>query len=149
MGFTILEMDEYTRKLLTDEALPYPSVDLVAILTKLRESLRQQFPMVRDIFRRFDRDHNGVITVEEMKEALQKFSFSLTEDEVMCIMAHFDTRKDGQVSYNEFCDALLDEDYTTQMMKMKPTLKHEFDDGYARKATLKSDERSETMQVRM
>ena len=27
----------------------------------------------------------------------------------MClkIMRHFDTRKDGQVSYNEFCDALL------------------------------------------
>ena len=22
-------------------------------------------------------------------------------------MRHFDTRKDGQVSYNEFCDALL------------------------------------------
>merc|ERR1719352_475905 len=114
--FSIIDMDEYTRKLLSDEPIPYPSVDLFAILSKLRESLRQQFPMVRDIFRRFDRDHNGVITVEEMKEALQKFSFSLSEDEVMCIMQHFDTRKDGQISYNEFCDALLDEDYTQVMI---------------------------------
>lgn len=27
--------------------------------------------------------------------------------DVLKIMRHFDSRKDGQVSYNEFCDALL------------------------------------------
>ena len=30
-----------------------------------------------------------------------------TWQDVLKIMRHFDTRKDGQVSYNEFCDALL------------------------------------------
>jgi Ca2+-binding EF-hand superfamily protein len=146
--FTILEMDEYTRKLLTDEAIPYPSVDLVAILTKLRESLRQQFPMVRDIFRRFDRDHNGVITVEEMKEALQKFSFSLTEDEVMCIMAHFDTKKDGQISYNEFCDALLDEDYTRVMIDKGKDLRTSKDEAYKSRAKSKTLQRGEVEKIR-
>jgi len=146
--FTILEMDEYTRKLLTDEPIPYPSVDLVAILCKLRESLRQQFPMVRDIFRRFDRDHNGVITVEEMKEALQKFSFSLTEDEVMCIMQHFDTKQDGQISYNEFCDALLDEDYTTVMIDKGAPLRTTQDADYKSRAKSKTLQRGEVEKIR-
>merc|ERR1719502_2045428 len=146
--FEILDMDEYTRKLLSDEPIPYPSVDLVAILAKLRESLRQQFPMVRDIFRRFDRDHNGVITVEEMKEALQKFSFSLTEDEVMCIMQHFDTRKDGQISYNEFCDALLDEDYTTVMIHKGAPLRTSKDDDYKTRAKSKTLQRGEVEKIR-
>merc|ERR550537_789711 len=146
--FEILDMDEYTRKLLSDEPIPYPSVDLVAILSKLQESLRQQFPMVRDIFRRFDRDHNGVITVEEMKEALQKFSFSLTEDEVMCIMQHFDTRKDGQISYNEFCDALLDEDYTTVMIHKGAPLRTSKDDDYKTRAKSKTLQRGEVEKIR-
>ena len=30
----------------------------------------------------------------------------LANEDVLKIMRHFDTRKDGQVSYNEFCDAL-------------------------------------------
>jgi len=63
------------------------------------------------IFRRFDKDHNGVITMGEMKEALQKFAFRLSDDEMVVIMRHFDTQKDGQISYNEFCDAILDPDY--------------------------------------
>merc|ERR1711869_126394 len=63
-------------------------------------------------------------------------------------MKYFDSRKDGQISYNEFCDAVLDEDYTTQMMKMKPALKDGVDQEYARNAALKTSERSETAQVR-
>ena len=36
-----------------------------------------------------------------MKEALQKFAFQLSDEEVAIIMRHFDTKKDGQISYNE------------------------------------------------
>merc|ERR1719379_241461 len=108
--FVMMEMDEFTRKCLSEE-LQGATYDLPAVLEKLREAMRQQGPNVMTIFRRFDKDHNGVITVEEMKEALQKFSFMTNDEECMAIMRHFDTRQDGQISYNEFCDALLDQDY--------------------------------------
>ena len=42
-----------------------------------------------------------MITLGEMKEALQKFAFQLSDEEVAIIMRHFDTKKDGQISYNE------------------------------------------------
>merc|ERR1719453_2000021 len=141
-----MEMDEYTHKYFSAESTE--SVDLQAVLEKLRESMRQQFPLVRDIFRRFDTAHNGVITLNEFKQALQKYGFQLSDEEVLIIMRHFDKRQDGQVTYNEFCDALLDEDYTTQMLKTKPGLDQSVDSSYSARAEQKGQERAETEKIR-
>merc|ERR1719428_664614 len=146
--FEILDMDEYTRKVITQDPNADPPVDLTAVHEKVRESMRQQFPLVRDIFRRFDTSHNGVITLQEFKQSLQKFGFQLSEPEVLIIMRHFDRRQDGQVSYNEFCDALLDEDVTSQMMQSKPALNTEADADYADRVYTKSFERAESEKIR-
>jgi Ca2+-binding EF-hand superfamily protein len=145
--FEIMDMDEYTRKYVEtgDVARKF---DLGAVVEKLRESMRQQYPLVRDIFRKFDTDHDGVLTAKEFKEALAKFGFQCSPDEINVIMKHFDARVDGQVSYNEFCDVLLDEDYTTSMMKHKPPLDQTRDHHYAGKASLRMQERAETEKVR-
>eukprot|EP00401_Gymnodinium_catenatum_P036698 CAMPEP_0117501572 /NCGR_PEP_ID=MMETSP0784-20121206/23369_1 /TAXON_ID=39447 /ORGANISM="" /LENGTH=749 /DNA_ID=CAMNT_0005296833 /DNA_START=115 /DNA_END=2364 /DNA_ORIENTATION=+ len=147
--FELLDCDEYTRKLLSDPNARHRKFDLTAVIEKIRESMRQQFPLVRDIFRRFDTDHDGVLTLAEFKKGLEKFGFMLSDEEVVTIMKHFDTREDGQISYNEFCDALLDEDYTTSMLKTKPHLQHDrFDQQYAERTMLKHHERFETDAVR-
>merc|ERR1719453_190063 len=146
--FEILDMDEYTRKHIADPEERHMTMDLSVVVEKIRESMRQQFPLVRDIFRRFDTDHDGVITAEEFSRALRKFGFMLDENECLIIMQYFDKRGDGQVTYNEFCDALLDEDYTTQMCKTKNPLQLGLDYGYAERAKAKSMERAETDKVR-
>merc|ERR1712224_188753 len=145
--FEILDMDEYTRKYITQSG-EGASVDLQAVLEKLREGMRQQFPLVRDIFRRFDTDHNGVITLQEFRQALQKFGFMLSDEEVLILMRHFDKRQDGQVSYNEFCDSLLDEDCTCEMMKVKTAIDATSDPAYNERAAVKGAERAETEKVR-
>merc|ERR1712226_901841 len=114
----------------------------------MRESMRQQFPLVRDVFRRFDSDHDGVLTLTDFKKAIAKFGFQLTDEEATILMKHFDKRQDGQVSYNEFCDALLDEDYTTEMMKTKAALDNSFDANYANRVLAKCQDREETACVR-
>jgi len=145
--FEIIDMDEYTRKYIEDpDAMR--SFDLDAVLQKLREGLRQQYPLVRDIFRKFDLDHDGVLTMHEFRQALAKWGFQISEEESLVLMRHFDSRKDGQVSYNEFCDALLDEDYTTHMLKTKPPLQKSHSAAYAEKARSKVEERAETERVR-
>merc|ERR550532_54090 len=63
-------------------------------------------------------------------------------------MKHFDKNKDGQVSYNEFCDTLLDEDYTEDMLKTKPELDARYDAAYADRAERRMLEREETGEVR-
>lgn len=144
--FEIFDMDEFTAKVLSGNA--HRDLDLAAVLEKLRESMRQQFPLVRDIFRKFDNDHDGVITFKEFSAALKKFGFPLSEDEMMCIMRHFDGRQDGQVTYNEFCDVLLDEDYTMNMLECKPGIDLTSDRAYAERALMKTEERDETNKVR-
>lgn len=146
--FEIIDTDEYTAKMFNDPTTRRVKFDLEGVLQKLRESMRQQYPLVRDIFRRFDSDHDGVMTLEEFKQVLQKFGFNLGDDEVISIMRHFDSRRDGQVSYNEFCDNLLDEDYHNSMMKQKPRLDTRADDHYAAKSDSKKMERVETAEVR-
>jgi len=146
--FELLDCDEYTRKFYANDESKN-RLDLGTVLEKIKEGMRQQYPLVRDVFRKFDNDKDGVITQNEFKQILEKFGFAnLTDEEVLIVMKYFDTRQDGQVSYNEFCDALLDEDYTTTMMKMKPMLKQEDDANYAMKASMKSEERAETEHVR-
>jgi len=147
--FEMLDMDEYTRKLFNDPMAQFKSFDLQAMLEKLRESMRQQFPLVRDIFRRFDMDHDGVITIGEFRKALEKFGFAgLPEETVVQLLRHFDTREDGQVSYNEFCDQMLDEDFPVGMMKAKAPLNLNYDVDYADRAAYRVVERQETGAVR-
>merc|ERR1712187_719525 len=84
----------------------------------------------------------------EFKKALEKFGYMLEHEEISQIMKHFDKRGDGQVSYNEFCDALLDEDYTTSMLKTKAPIDPNYDESYAARAQHKMIERTETGDVR-
>jgi len=147
--FEMLEMDDYSRKTFEDPDTVHKKFDLAVIMEKFRESMRQQFPNVRDVFRRFDTDHDGVLTFAEFKQALAKYGFGqLSDDEIILIMRHFDGRQDGQVSFNEFCDALLDEDYTTEMLKTKPHLDQEIDPVYVERVQAKSADRKETSEVR-
>ncbi|CAJ1395548.1 unnamed protein product [Effrenium voratum] len=143
--FEILDMDEYTRKYLDGGVQRH--FDLEAVLQKLREGMRQQYPLARDIFRKFDADHDGVLTKTEFKNALIKWGFQVTEEEALLIMKAFDSRKDGQISYNEFCDCLIDEDYTNAMMKVRPKLDQDVGN-YPDLAQTKLEERDEREKIR-
>merc|ERR1711907_36935 len=87
-------------------------------------------------------------TLAEFKQALQKFGFQLSEDEACLIMQYFDKRQDGQVTYNEFCDAVLDDDYTVDMMPAKAQMSQQFDANYMDRAKEKIFERAETEKIR-
>lgn len=146
--FEMVDMDEYTRKVYADPDDQSKAFDLEVVKEKLRESLRQQYPKVSDIFRRVDNDHDGVITLNEFRSALHKFGFAnLHENDVSLIFKHFDARGDGQVSYNEFCDALLEEDYPANIHRKAP-IDTAYDEPYAGRAKYKLCEREETLLVR-
>jgi hypothetical protein len=147
--FEMIDMDEYTRKTFENPNVVHEKYDLAVVMEKVRESMRQQFPLVRDVFRRFDTDHDGVLTLAEFKQAIAKYGFRLSDDEVMVIFRHFDGRGDGQISYNEFCDVIVDEDVTTSMLKTKPALNPGLcDEAYAARVHGKTADRAETTAVR-
>lgn len=151
--FEMLGMDEYTRKTMENPDMEHKKFDLNVVLRKIRESMRQQFHLVHHIFRRFDSDHDGVLTLAEFKSALQKYGFNMSEEESLSVMKHFDRQRLGHVDYNEFCKALLDEDYANDMLKNTPPLdqqspRRDSDVIYAQKAAAKSVDAQETADVR-
>merc|ERR1719253_434992 len=98
------------------------NVNLNLVLQTLRENLVNQFPQVRDVFRRFDADANGVLCYHEWERALQKFGFLLSPEETLAIMLYFDPDKEGQVDYGKFCDRVLDPDFHKGNLMTKPEL---------------------------
>ena len=61
---------------------------------------------LRRMFKAMDRNGNGSLSPVEFKYAMRDYGLTLSEVEVTQIVKHFDTNKDGQLSFNEFLRAI-------------------------------------------
>ena len=63
-----------------------------------------------DIFKLIDKNSDGVLTVEEIKNGIQhcKFNFTINEDIIIKLFNDMDIDKNGLINYTEFVSALLD-----------------------------------------
>jgi len=155
-NFIMLDMDEYTRKWFKakEESMPMKDepANLNVVLEKLRESIRQQMQPMKDSFRKFDVDRNGVLCYFEFDRVLQKYSFVLSPEETLMIMKQFDTNGNGQVDYNEFCQTVFGEDYRDPNEPKAAPITEKADAAaiqpYAQQAAIKTVDRNETEKVR-
>ena len=61
---------------------------------------------LRIMFRAMDRNRNGSLDPVEFKYAMRDYGIKLSEIEVSQIVKHFDTNKDGKLSFDEFLRAI-------------------------------------------
>jgi len=61
---------------------------------------------LRIMFKAMDRNRNGSVTPVEFKYAMRDYGLKLSEDEITAIIKHFDTNKDGKLSFDEFLRAI-------------------------------------------
>jgi len=54
------------------------------------------------IFKKFDRDYNGFLELEEYIECLRESDFGLTEAEIITVGLSADINGDGRIDYEEF-----------------------------------------------
>jgi len=108
-AFILIEADEYTLNYMENKK--YPSSDVSQIVEKLKEKFRENNTAIRDAFRRHDSDKSGHLSLDEFRQALKKFNFDVTDQELITIMRRFDPDGDGGIRYNEFCEAILAQDY--------------------------------------
>ena len=57
---------------------------------------------LRHVFKQFDCDNSGCITVEELRKALAALDVHVTAQQAQTLLAAVDTSKDGVVSFDEF-----------------------------------------------
>jgi hypothetical protein len=67
-------------------------------------------PLIHETFRKVDRDGKSIITIDKFREILLRFGFILSERDTLLVMQVFDKNENGQISYQEFCDAILGTD---------------------------------------
>ena len=86
------------------------SAMLERIEVKLRDLVSQRNmtkASLRALFRKFDANGDGRITLSEFRHALDKLGFVATLNEVRRLIDRFDVDGDGQVSYVEFITYLI------------------------------------------
>jgi len=78
---------------------------LVILASKNKQVLANQKPVL-ELFKEFDRNGNGVITLAELAAALAKMKHPVTFPELTRIMRGADTDGDGVISFAEFVSAM-------------------------------------------
>ena len=61
---------------------------------------------IRRMFKAMDRNRNNSLSPVEFKYAMRDYGLQLSEIEVTQIVKHFDSNKDGQISFDEFLRAI-------------------------------------------
>ncbi|KAL5111687.1 Calmodulin [Taenia crassiceps] len=67
---------------------------------------------LREVFALFDRDHNGYMSLSELKTMMKQFNRPCTSDEAKEIFSNLDKNHDGRIDFREFVSLmqpLLDE----------------------------------------
>ncbi|CAK4647715.1 hypothetical protein AeMF1_008359 [Aphanomyces euteiches] len=63
---------------------------------------------IRAVFRIFDSDNSGQISMEEFRAGISTFNAimdnPLTEDQIDALLTHLDSDGDGKISYKEFLE---------------------------------------------
>merc|ERR1712028_283002 len=111
--FCLIEADEYTLNFMENKK--FPASDVTMIVERLKEKLVQSRSSVRAAFRKMDGDGSGALTMDEFREVCKLHNFNLSDQELISLMRKFDKDFDGVVRYDEFCDAVLGEEYGEQV----------------------------------
>ena len=58
---------------------------------------------IREAFRRYDKDGNGVISQSEFKHLISSFDDNISDEDVQDLISRIDIDKDGNISYDGRC----------------------------------------------
>lgn len=81
--------------------------EFIGMMAKFRKSKQEMDDELREIFKIFDRNQDGFIDCNELKDVLIRLGENITDDEVMEMIKEADIDGDKMVSYNGILTFLL------------------------------------------
>lgn len=80
------------------------------LLTKA--NAQQEEFKLRDMFRIFDRDNSGALSINELAGMLAELGVAVKDNEIVAMMKVLDTSKNGVIEFEEFQNFLVVDPYT-------------------------------------
>eukprot|EP00759_Apiculatamorpha_spiralis_P015550 PhF_6_TR2223/c1_g1_i1/m.3720 len=126
MLFDVVSMDKFTEEYYSlgqtlERKVDIKVADIKALLTRLKSAVDAKFITTTEAFRRWDTDHNGYITFQELSEVISTLNLNLREEEIAVLMAQFDTHEEGRFSFQQFMAVMngdtVDAPVSNTMMK--------------------------------
>ena len=68
--------------------------------------------VLRELFRQFDRDSNGVLSVNELRQMLQMINISADEAHLQAFINKLDANKNGHLEFEEFVAFMVQNRFT-------------------------------------
>lgn len=92
--------------------------DLEALMAQIRQALlkygterhTEEF-VLREVFRQFDRDNNGVLSKNELANLLKKINLIVDEKYLEALIIKLDTNKNGVIEFEELVSFVVQERY--------------------------------------
>ena len=79
----------------------------------------EEIKNMKNIFKEFDTNNNGTISIEELKEGLKKINKGNIENiDIEKMFSEIDTDKNGEISYTELLSSILDDSVFFQKDKL-------------------------------
>ena len=75
-------------------------------LTTIANNSQEEY-VLRDIFRTFDLDKSGCLTLNEMAGLLAKLGVAVNEKELLALMREMDSNNSGVIEFEEFCQFMV------------------------------------------
>merc|ERR1739844_239656 len=72
-----------------------------------RQITMQDIDCLKEAFKLFDCDRDGVITVEELGKVMRTHGFDPTEEDLRDMIRNVDTNANGAIDFNEFIDMMV------------------------------------------
>lgn len=110
--FIITDVDEHTLKHMEKMPALFPYSNAKAVLSGLRKKLQHEARAgaLTQLFRKYDRDLSGKITIDEFASCLRGYDADLPDQAVVTLMRQFDKKGTGVISANEFVDVIMRDD---------------------------------------
>lgn len=108
--------------------LPYPSMAVHAltaglpIVEQIKEALMANAARVVDLFREFDTDGDGEVTLAEFERAMPLLGLAIDREQVVELFNSFDADGGGAISFREVTHACTIYSYRTITPSLPPRL---------------------------
>lgn len=112
-----VETVESSWKVREDEDAKLDNIRIMHLLGLMRQRLitkansQQEEYKLRDMFRTFDKDNSGSLSINELAGLLAELGVGVKENELVAMMRLIDTSKNGVIEFDEFQNFVVIDPY--------------------------------------